>query len=256
MGNAQVARVKPWLVAHRGAMAEAPENTRSAFDLALCYPVDGIEFDVQSSKDGVPVIYHDDTLIKINGRSRAVADYSLGQLRTMDWGRWFSSAYAGERLMTLEDVLTSYGSSTRLMVEIKPPPQKEHHALYRKLAQTVTTMMRQLIPADMQEKMYVLSFDPGLLQVVREHDPDRHCVLNLEKPLERASEWGIDMDALQGAGLGLFQLNRGFVEFCGRHGKMVMTYPCNNRQTIDQARDLGVDVIMTDDPGATHDYIK
>jgi glycerophosphoryl diester phosphodiesterase len=251
-----VARVKPWLVAHRGAMAEAPENTRAAFDRALSYPVDGIEFDVQSSSDGVPVIYHDDTLKKITGRFRALADYPFEHLAAMDWGRWFSPAHAGERLMTLENVLKSYGTRTRLMVEIKAPLRKKHQALYQKLAQTVAEMMRELIPADMQEKMYVLSFDPELLAIVGKHDPGRHCVLNLRQAVDRASEWGIDMGALHGAGLRLSRLNRLFVNFCRSHGKIVMTYSCNTRKTINRALDLGVDVMMTDDPGGIYDYVR
>ena len=55
----------PWLIAHRGAMAEAPENVEAAFDLAFCRGVDGIEFDVQLSADHVPVIFHDDSLERI-----------------------------------------------------------------------------------------------------------------------------------------------------------------------------------------------
>ena len=251
-----MAPVKPWLVAHRGAMAEAPENTRAAFDRALSYPVDGIELDVQSSSDGVPVIYHDDTLKKISGRFRALADYPFEHLAAMDWGQWFSPAYAGERLVTLEEVFKSYGARTRLMVEIKPPVRKKHHALYQKLAQTVAEMMRKLIPADMQENMYVLSFDPALLTIVREYDPGRHCVLNLSKAVDRASEWGINMDALHGAGLHLSRLSRRFISFCRSHRKMVMTYSCNTRKTIDRALDLGVDVIMTDDPGGVYDYVQ
>ena len=56
---------RPWIVAHRGAGREAPENTRAAFDAALAHGVAGLEFDVQLSRDGVPVIYHDRTLARI-----------------------------------------------------------------------------------------------------------------------------------------------------------------------------------------------
>lgn len=248
--------MKPWLVAHRGAMAEAPENTRSAFDRALSYPVDGIELDVQSSSDGVPVIYHDDTLKKISGSFRAVADYPFDHLSATDAGRWFSPVYAGERLMTLEEVFTSYGTRTRLMVEIKPPVREKHQALCRKLARTVAEMMRERVPADMQENMYVLSFDPELLKIVRERDPDRRCVLNLNQPIERVSDLGIPIDALHGWGLELTRLNRNFIALGHGHGQKIMTYSCNTGKTIRRALDLGVDVIMTDDPGSAHSYIK
>lgn len=250
------APMMPWLVAHRGAMAEAPENTRSAFDRALSFPVDGIEFDVHSASDGVPVVFHDDTLKKINGGSRSVADYPYDQLAALDWGRWFSPAHAGERLMTLENVLASYGTRTRLMVEIKPAPKSRHGILYNELARSVARLLRQMVPNDFQDNLYVLSFDPELLKIVREHDPDRRCVLNLNRPRERVSDLGIPVDALHGWGLKLSRLNRNFIALGHGHGQKIMTYSCNTRKTIRRAVDLGVDVVMTDDPGGVYPYLK
>ena len=63
------------IVAHRGAMDEAPENTASAFEAALSHPIDGIEFDVQMTEDGKLVLYHDDNLKRITGESRPISDY-------------------------------------------------------------------------------------------------------------------------------------------------------------------------------------
>lgn len=250
------APMMPWLVAHRGAMAEAPENTRSAFDRALSFPVDGIEFDVQSSSDGVPLIFHDDSLKKINGDAGSVADYTCDQLMALDWGGWFSTAYSGENLMTLEKVLTLYGTRTRLMVEIKPAPKKEHDALFKDLARSVAQMMRQMVPEAFQDYLYVLSFDPQLLKIIKEHDPNRRCVLNLDWPVAQTSELGIDADTLHGWGLNFSRLNREFIALGRRHGQKIMTYSCNTRKTIRRAIDLGVDVIMTDHPAKTYSYIK
>src|SRR6056297_1993646 len=95
----------PWIIAHRGAMAEAPENTAAAFDRALSYPLDGIEFDVQTSRDGVPVLFHDSTLKKINQTKNPICVYSYEALCRMDWGAWFSSSFSGEPILSLETVL-------------------------------------------------------------------------------------------------------------------------------------------------------
>lgn len=244
------------LVAHRGAMAEAPENTRSAFDRALSFPVDGIEFDVHSSGDGVPVIFHDDKLKKINGSLRSVADHTFDQLAALDWGGWFSPAYTGEKLMTLEEALTSYGLRTRLMVEIKPAPKRRHEALYRELARSVAQQMRRIVHGDFQDNLYVLSFDPELLKIVLEHDPNRRCVLNLSRPVQQVSELAIETDVLYGWGLNLSRLNPGFITLGRSHRQKIMTYSCNTRKSIERAVYFGVDVIMTDDPGSTYSYIK
>ena len=61
---------RPFSIAHRGASSTHPENTRASFDEALRAPIDGIEFDVQPSRDGVPVLYHDRTLRKLGGGGR------------------------------------------------------------------------------------------------------------------------------------------------------------------------------------------
>ena len=53
-----------WVIAHRGAPRHYPDNTLAGFDRALRFPCDGIEFDVQLSRDGVPVVYHDRTLAR------------------------------------------------------------------------------------------------------------------------------------------------------------------------------------------------
>jgi glycerophosphoryl diester phosphodiesterase len=251
-----MAGVIPLLVAHRGAMVDAPENTRSAFDRALSFPVDGIEFDVHSSSDGIPVIFHDDTLKKINGTNHSAADYTFDQLADMDWGGWFSPAHAGEKVLTLDEVLALYAHRTRLMVEIKPAPQKMHNALYRKLARTVALQMRTSVPEEFQDNLYVLSFDPELLRIVLEYDPDRKCVLNLEHAVDSFSGMGIDAAAIYGWGLEFSRLNADFVALSRRLGLKIMTYSCNFRETVDQALTWGVDVIMTDDPGGIHDYIK
>lgn len=250
------APMMPWLVAHRGAMAEAPENTRSAFDRALSFPVDGIEFDVQSSRDGMPVIFHDDTLQKINGSRDSAADYTFDELADMDWGGWFSPAHAGEKLLTLEEVLALYAHRTRLMVEIKPAPDMMHEALYRKLARSVAIQMRTSVPGEFQDNLYVLSFDPELLRIVLEHDPDRKCVLNLEHAVETVSGIGMDAAALCGWGLEFSRLNADFVALSRRCGLKIMTYSCNSRETVEQALQWGVDVIMTDDPGGMFSLIR
>lgn len=73
--------IKMEIWAHRGASAYAPENTMEAFRLAIAMEADGIELDVQLSKDGVPVIIHDETLKRLSGKSGYVLDKTLEDLR-------------------------------------------------------------------------------------------------------------------------------------------------------------------------------
>lgn len=67
--------------AHRGASEYAPENTMSSFYLGLLQGANGIETDVQRTKDGVLVLFHDDTLDRVTDASGKVSDYTLAELK-------------------------------------------------------------------------------------------------------------------------------------------------------------------------------
>jgi glycerophosphoryl diester phosphodiesterase len=78
------------IIAHRGASADAPENTLAAFQKAIEEGADGIEFDVRIAKDGVPVVFHDATLKRIAGRENTVSSFTSEELQTFDVGSWFN----------------------------------------------------------------------------------------------------------------------------------------------------------------------
>lgn len=108
------------LIAHRGYSSEFPENTMPAFEGALDIGVDLIETDVQMTKDGRLVLFHDDDLLRITGLEGAIADYTYAQISGMDAGGWFDSAYEGVRIPTLEELLILLrDSDCRLYLELK-----------------------------------------------------------------------------------------------------------------------------------------
>lgn len=107
------------LIAHRGASAEAPENTLAAFDLALEQGAKALELDVRLSADGVPVAIHDATVERTTDGHGPVAGHTLAQLKALDAGSWFGPRFAGERVPALEEVLVRYRGKARLQIELK-----------------------------------------------------------------------------------------------------------------------------------------
>jgi glycerophosphoryl diester phosphodiesterase len=99
---------------HRGLSGRYPENTLLAFREALAAGVDGIEFDVHATSDGVPVILHDRSLERTTNGTGYVDEVPLSRLRDVDAGR-------GERVPTLEEVLELIGDRVHLDVEVKQP---------------------------------------------------------------------------------------------------------------------------------------
>ncbi len=106
--------------AHRGASTYYPENTLRSFYAGLEMGADGMETDIQRSKDGVLVLHHDDTLERIAGMCGAVSDYTYAELLEMDFGRFKGEKFVGERIVRLDTFLTHFGRrGLTLALEIK-----------------------------------------------------------------------------------------------------------------------------------------
>lgn len=110
---------RPFLWAHRGASCCAPENTMTAFASAVESGCDGIELDIHLTRDGIPVVIHDETLQRTTDSCGPVAARTWQQLRQLDAGSWFAAEFAGESIPSLEEVLQAFGGRLRLNLEIK-----------------------------------------------------------------------------------------------------------------------------------------
>ena len=106
------------VIAHRGASAYAPENTLAAFNLAFEMGADGIELDVELTKDGVPVVFHFDQNQQTHGLS-SLKDLTLAEVKQLDAGAWFDAKYRGEEIPALEEVLEAVGARGLIVIEIK-----------------------------------------------------------------------------------------------------------------------------------------
>lgn len=106
-------------VAHRGASGYAPENTRAAFALAIEMGAEMIESDVQLTRDGEMVLFHDATVERTSNGSGPVADYTLAELKALDLGSWFEPRYASERVVTLTESIAEFVPHIPAVLEIK-----------------------------------------------------------------------------------------------------------------------------------------
>jgi glycerophosphoryl diester phosphodiesterase len=110
---------RPLNFAHRGASHEAPENALAAFLLAIDLGADGIELDVQLSKDGELVVIHDFALESTTNGQGPVSARTLAELRELDAGSWFDPVFAGQRIPTLQEVIDGVGDHLLLNIELK-----------------------------------------------------------------------------------------------------------------------------------------
>lgn len=100
------------VIAHRGASAEKPENTLAAFRRALALKADGIELDVQTTADGVPVVFHDSRLRRLTGRAGRISDFSWRELKNF-------RVAGSEPIPRLGDVLRLVRGRVLVQIELK-----------------------------------------------------------------------------------------------------------------------------------------
>jgi len=154
--------VSPAVLGHRGASAEAPENTLCAFRLAMEQGADGVELDVWRCASGEVVVFHDLDAGRIAGAPLCVPEAPLRALRELDAGAWKGERFRGERIPLLEEVLEALPSA-RLNVELKA--RGSDH----RLAGAVARVVRR---AGAAARVIASSFDPGLLAAFREAAPE------------------------------------------------------------------------------------
>lgn len=89
--------------AHRGASAYAPENTMTSFRKALQLCANGIELDLQQTKDGKIVVFHDNKIDKKSNGKGKISDYTYKELLDFDFGSWFNLKFKNEKIVLFED---------------------------------------------------------------------------------------------------------------------------------------------------------
>jgi glycerophosphoryl diester phosphodiesterase len=153
-------------IGHRGAAAEAPENTHASFARALELSVDMIECDLQLTADGHVVIIHDFTADRTTSGEGAIKDLDARALRSFDAGSWKDGAFVGERVPTLEETLDQVLPVAALNLELKCKGTSEEG---RRLAMAAVAAVRQ---RDAMGKVVFSSFNPEVLNELREVAPE------------------------------------------------------------------------------------
>ena len=113
-------------IAHRGASAFYPENTLEAFEGAHQLGAKWVETDVMLTKDSVPILFHDDTLERMTGQKKYIAEMSYEDLKRVDVGSWFDQKFQGVCIPTLAQGLDCFKKlNLSLNLEIKPTVGKD-----------------------------------------------------------------------------------------------------------------------------------
>ncbi|HLE57513.1 MAG TPA: glycerophosphodiester phosphodiesterase family protein [Rhodothermia bacterium] len=250
----------PVVIAHRGASAAAPEHTVAAYDRAVEVGADYIELDVRRTKDGALVVIHDAALERTARGPSAdctgpVGDKALAQIESCDAGSWFNAAYpglahgdfVGLRVPRVADVLTRYGSVTKLYVETKDPE------LYAGLEADLVALLKKHginVGGSGSPSVYIQSFSKASLLRVRALDSNlplvqlfdaiggSAIVAQLAEVRSYASAIGVRKEDITAA----------LVESAHASCLLVHAYVSDDQREMQSLLTMGVDGIITDRP--------
>lgn len=221
-----------WKLGHRGACGYAPENTLLSFRTALDLDVHGFEFDIQLSRDGEPMVIHDETLERTTNGKGLVIDFTAAELQQLDAGK-------GEKIPTLRNVLELVDKRCRLFIELKA----EHSAF--PVADIIKHSVEHM--GWSYEQFFVCSFDHLQIASVRTINSNIHtCALLVGIPVSLAA---IAQEAgAMAINPNIHHMNTQLVEDAHKRGLKVFTWTVNTATDIAKAKAYRVDGIMSDFP--------
>ncbi len=223
-------------VAHRGWSGKAPENTLAAIKMALqLEQVKAVEIDVQLSRDGVPVVIHDFTLHRTTDGKGWVKDQTFEVLRKLDAGSWFSDAYKGQRIPSLEEVLELVKGRCYLNIELKTAGDMYPH-MEEKVLEAIQS-------SGMTDQVWITSFDHTRVKRVKELNPQIQTGLIIEGlPL-------LLVDQLKEANANMVSMNHKFlykdvVEQLNSAGYGLMAWTVNDAKRMEQISALDPNIMI------------
>ena len=148
--------------AHRGASSYAPENTMEAFHLGIRMGANGIETDVQRTKDGILVLFHDDTILRMTGKPGKIQDYTYDELLTMPVSNYGLSG----RIPRLEEFLEAFAHlDLQFAIEFKEAftEQQTIDLLDRFQMREKTVLTSFKLECLMRAKLYAPQYKAGYL---------------------------------------------------------------------------------------------
>jgi len=236
-----------FIAAHRGDRASFPENTLPALGAVLDSDFDFVETDIQLTADGVPVLFHDETVDRTTNGTGLLVDYTLEQLKTLDAGSWYSRDFVYLQVPTLDEFLAIFTSSKKkAMLELKGVWTEEQ----------VRVVTELIYARGVQNRVIFEAFDYATLTSLQNAAPVFPRVLIQRylpaDPVALATRFGViailtSYNSVKKQPDAVTQLHEA--------GLGIVLYTLNKKGKWSDALTLGVDGIITDKPSLLDDWL-
>lgn len=223
------------ITAHRGDQVEAPENTLPAFEAAIERQADFIELDVTQSKDGYPVVIHDDNLMRVAGVDKNVWELDYRELVQLDVGGYKSPEYEGTQIPLLQQALQLCKGKVSLNIELKYNGHESND-----FVEKVLDLVKE---EGMEEDCIITSFHYEFVKRVKELDASMKAGYIF-------AEEGQDLEAYRE--MDIFSvhyeiLSEDMVSRIHKMGKDVHAWTVNDVGAMERCLALKIDNLITND---------
>ncbi|MGI2327582.1 glycerophosphodiester phosphodiesterase [Planococcus sp. YIM B11945] len=243
------------VIAHRGASAEAPENTIAAYKLSEKMGADYIEIDLQMTKDGELVAMHDSSVDRTTDGSGKVAELTLAEIKQLDAGSWFyeafpkkeNKAFEGVQVPTLQEVFKEFGSDANYYIETK----KGDNAF--EMERELIKLLSQyglLDGSQNKGQVVIQSFHKESLKFIHKLNSDIPLI-KLEYDEEIADMSKAELEDIceyaVGIGASYTKIDKGYIKKARAEGLLVHLFTIDNANDVKKVKSLGATGIFTND---------
>lgn len=234
------------LCGHRGVASLAPENTLAGMRKVRELGLNWVEIDVQLTRDGTPVVIHDQTVNRCtNGRGK-VGDHELQQLQQLDAGSWFGEAFRGEPVPTLEQLLSLCRElAIKVNIELKSYHEEDAEPLCHGVSQVIDSGRFA------KDSLLFSSFNPACLMLMKQWQPDLRRGLLVERIPANWRQLMAEPDCYS-LHCNFRYLTRARAQDVKGAGYPLYCYTPNKPDRVTHFAEWGVDMLITDRP---QDYL-
>ncbi len=227
----------PRTCAHRGFNTVLPENSLPAFGAAVAMGAEEIEFDLWFTKDGEVVSIHDPTLERVSNGTGSVWDYTLAELRALDFGAKCGEAFRGMQIPTFEDILKKFACHCVMNIHLKTGGEKPEYL------KKVVDLIKKY---DCEGYVYFMSGQDAVLERLQREFPEipRCCGAGDGRweIVDRAIRFGCTK-------VQLFKpyFNKEMIEKAHANGIACNVFWADDTKEAEDFLHMGIDVILTND---------
>ncbi|MGR9108801.1 MAG: glycerophosphodiester phosphodiesterase [Gammaproteobacteria bacterium] len=238
------------IYAHRGLSSEYLENSRGAFDRAVAIGADGIETDVQLTRDGVSVLWHDEQLTKIGQPETRIGETDYNELQKIKLCDFGQTRDGETGLVRLDEFVPEFKSHCDLILEVKNLDWDRPSDRHARNIQQCLEVAKRFAGHGPESGIVISSFDLESLLVAHAQEPSQSFVYNLDDgyqidELKRALD---EHTFFQGYCLPIDDLDEESSRLIADRNKSLIVFTCNTLEQIRKAFDLGVNILISDYP--------